>query len=424
MKKMLALTVFILVLTFVFAGTINAAYDFGGETITITSDDDYKWDGEDKAWLEEVEKMFNVNIEAVDGGGEKEFTTSVLAGDPVYDIYFNQRRSMDTMAPKGVLYPLENVVDQSFWSNLPTPADSGYNDKDNYTIGGHLYGIPRSDENSGRGNVVFYNKELLAREGLADIDELVENGEWTWDKFREYARAATKDTDGDGEIDQWGWHRGAAFRYFLVVANDSSYVKEVDGKLAANIDSPAVVEAYQFYHDLTVVDGSVSSPSRDNFAEGRVLLCIQPIGKTWVAADAGFDWGIAPIPMGPRATEYRYPGKRMDSIMLPATIKSEEKARGLIELATALYKVAEPYVDTEMWRQERIDSAVENVTNMYAYEFIIEHNFSVDLITFFRYFGLIDPNPTKLISTGEKTAAAAMAEARPQFQAILDQLNN
>ena len=30
------------------------------------------------------------------------------------------------------------------------------------------------------------------------------NYEWTWDKMLEYAKNLTRDTDGDGIIDQWG----------------------------------------------------------------------------------------------------------------------------------------------------------------------------------------------------------------------------
>lgn len=421
MKKFFVVLFIVMGMTFVFAGSINAAYDFGGETISIPYWDDLDG-GEGAAWLEEVGAMFNVNIELVDAGGEDQFTTSVLAGDSIYDIYVDQRRAVDTMAPKGVLYKLNGLIPEDFWDKLVVPSDSGYANPDNYSIGDTLFAMPRPDKQDGRGNVIYYNKELLAEVGLEDISELYNRDEWTWDKFREYANAANQDTDSDGEIDQWGWHRGAAFRYWLVIANNGSFVKEVDGKLVANIDSPEVVEAYQFYHDLTKVDGAVSAPSRDNFVEGRVLMYCEQMSKTWVAADAGFEWGIVPVPKGPRADKYTFPGKRLDLVVLPATVESDEKAAGLLELATAIYKLADPYEDVQGWRNTRIEDKVSNLTTMQAYDFLTENLFNIDLIMYFRYLGLIEPNPTILIENGEKTAAAALGEAAPQFQSMLDQL--
>ena len=46
---------------------------------------------------------------------------------------------------------------------------------------------------------------MLDEANLENPQDLYDRGEWTWEKFREYCRILTKDTDGDNNIDQWGY---------------------------------------------------------------------------------------------------------------------------------------------------------------------------------------------------------------------------
>ena len=43
-----------------------------------------------------------------------------------------------------------------------------------------------------------FNLQMIEDANLEDPRDLVERGEWTWEKFREYCKVLTKDTDGDG----------------------------------------------------------------------------------------------------------------------------------------------------------------------------------------------------------------------------------
>lgn len=49
--------------------------------------------------------------------------------------------------------------------------------------------------------------------GLEDPQELYNKGQWTWEKFAEYAKAGTRDTDNDGSIDVYGY--GGVFTDFV-----------------------------------------------------------------------------------------------------------------------------------------------------------------------------------------------------------------
>ena len=46
---------------------------------------------------------------------------------------------------------------------------------------------------------MYYNKDMFDKYKLPYPDET-----WDWDKYLEVAKKLTLDTNGDGQIDQWG----------------------------------------------------------------------------------------------------------------------------------------------------------------------------------------------------------------------------
>ena len=76
---------------------------------------------------------------------------------------------------------------------------------------------------------MVYNQSMLEREGLPDIYDLWTSGNWTWEEAEKLATAVTRDTDGDGSIDQYGiaWRR---IDYGLYINNAQFIKKGTDGK--------------------------------------------------------------------------------------------------------------------------------------------------------------------------------------------------
>src|SRR5260370_18341401 len=61
--------------------------------------------------------------------------------------------------------------------------------------GGALHALPKGSPPL----ALAYNKTLFDRAGIPYPTD-----DWTWDDFLRVARALTRDTRGDGAIDQWG----------------------------------------------------------------------------------------------------------------------------------------------------------------------------------------------------------------------------
>jgi multiple sugar transport system substrate-binding protein len=128
--------------------------------------------------------------------------------------------------------------------------------------------------------VLAYNKTLFDRAGIPYPTD-----DWTWDEFLRVARALTRDTRGDGAIDQWGsafdWRPSVWLAWIWAGGGD---VLCADGRRASGcLDSPATVAALRWYRDWLTV-ARIAPPIADPrdapggtarlFARGRIALLV------------------------------------------------------------------------------------------------------------------------------------------------------
>ena len=140
--------------------------------------------------------------------------------------------------------------------------------------GAGLYGLPRGYTPV----VVAYNKDLLDRAALPYPTD-----DWTWDDFLRVAKQLTRDTDGDGSIDQWGSAFDGRLALWLPwIWAGGGDVLCADGRRASGcLDSRATVEALRWYAGWATSDGLALRihDARDApgaiarlFASGRLAL--------------------------------------------------------------------------------------------------------------------------------------------------------
>jgi multiple sugar transport system substrate-binding protein len=134
--------------------------------------------------------------------------------------------------------------------------------------------------------VIAYNKDMFDRAGLP-----YPRDDWTWEEFRATARALTRDGDGDGAVDQWGfWLDRRVFMWIASLWSLGGDVLCPDGRSARGcLDGPATVRAFRLLTDLAVKDSvtprffglrrSLGDQLR-NFYSGRVAMV--PAGHFWL----------------------------------------------------------------------------------------------------------------------------------------------
>jgi multiple sugar transport system substrate-binding protein len=148
--------------------------------------------------------------------------------------------------------------------------------------GGGLWAFPKGYTPM----VLAYNRDMFDRAGLP-----YPRDGWTWEEFRAAARALTRDSDGDGAADQWGfWLDRRAFMWIASLWSLGGDVLCPDGRRASGcLDAPATVRAMRLLTDLAVRDSvtarffglrrSLGDQLR-NFYSGRVAMV--PAGHFWL----------------------------------------------------------------------------------------------------------------------------------------------
>ncbi len=151
--------------------------------------------------------------------------------------------------------------------------------------------------------VLFFNKDMFDEAGLE-----YPNSNWTWDDFLKAAKALTKDKDGDGKIDQWGyWFYGRYANIEPWIYRNSGYL--INRKKMRFEPNENAMDAIKFLISLVKEHKVAPEPklmsgirAKDVFPRGLAAMWID---GSWnirncrkVIGDK-FRWGIAEVPMGP-----------------------------------------------------------------------------------------------------------------------------
>jgi multiple sugar transport system substrate-binding protein len=196
-------------------------------------------------------------------------------------------------ASKGAIMNLDKYIQKDYKDEMkqlfPVVADA-------LTYNGSFYAMPRDITSK----VMFFNTKLFKEAGVAIPDE-----DWTWADFEAIARKMTRDIDGDGKPDQWGFYFRKymdGFTHWLMQNGGGLCTKE--GK--SLIGKPETIEALKFLQKLAV-DGVMPTETQARqfgnaqtapFIAGRVAMVEGGLSTTVDLKNAGVDYVIRPLPKG------------------------------------------------------------------------------------------------------------------------------
>jgi multiple sugar transport system substrate-binding protein len=149
-----------------------------------------------------------------------------------------------------------------------TPGDYDSTVLSAFSRGRAIYALPTGSSPL----IVAYNRDLFDRAGLsAPADD------WTWDDFTALAKRLTRDSDGDGAIDQWGTAVDRRVTGWLAwVWAGGGDVLCAEGRRATGcLDSPVTIAALRWYAGwVTQGIASASRPADDValFLDGKVAM--------------------------------------------------------------------------------------------------------------------------------------------------------
>lgn len=161
------------------------------------------------------------------------------------------------------------------------------------------YGLPFGINTT----LLAYNADMVEEAGLSRPGTWKDKDWWTWDKYAEYAKKMTKDTNGDGSPDIFGgvaWPQGSLDIPWMFGTGWLS----PDLKRTI-IDSPGAIRSFTFVRRM--IYELKAAPTPDQFgafgygiSAGKIAM--GSIG-TWDVSNypnviKGFRWNVAAMPIG------------------------------------------------------------------------------------------------------------------------------
>jgi multiple sugar transport system substrate-binding protein len=240
-----------------------------------------------------------VTLEAVTNGPEyrDRILTSIAAGAPP-DVVQLDNIDIPAFVNAGVLEDLAPYLERvGLRLSLFEPRVLAI-----FRRGPALYAIPKDFTPM----MIAYNKALFDEAGLP-----YPAGDWTWDQFVAAAKRLTRDRNGDGVVDQWGfWLDRRDFMWIPSVWALGGDVLCPDGSRASGcLDAPNSIWAFRAFTGLATTDSvtprffglrrSMGDQMRE-FASGR--LAMMPAGHFWLPQLRpyvelhGLRIGFAPFP--------------------------------------------------------------------------------------------------------------------------------
>ena len=250
------------------------------------------------------------------------FSRKLLAGEEP-DIFMVLGTDFNQFASMGVMKNLETLMesDQDFDSEkyFTSAISSGQYESMQYALPYET--VP---------TLMFVNKTLLTQEGIEMPEE-----NWTWDDFYEICKKVTRDTDGDGVLDQFGTYN---FDWMDALCSNGGGVFDKKGTESTLTDS-RVVEAVKYVRNLDELNQG-EKLTQEDFNGGRVAFMPLTFAeyrtyKTYpykIRKYANFQWDCVTMPAGTQGGNI----SRVNSLLMgiSANTKEEELAWEFLKLLT------------------------------------------------------------------------------------------
>ncbi|WP_048791923.1 ABC transporter substrate-binding protein [Streptococcus cristatus] len=205
----------------------------------------------------------------------------VLKGEQP-DLFMVPENDFSMLASAGALKSLDTLLtDDERTAFYPVAYEAGQYQGVSYTLPVESNPI-----------MMCVNKDLLEKEGIS----IPESG-WTLADFYEICKKVTKDTNGDGVVDQYGI-TDYTWQQALI-----AYGGHLTDKSGINVDSPEMHQALAFMSKLDMLSQHYKVTSHD-FDEGRVAFYPMSLAqyRTYkpypyhVAKYSSFSWTCIPMP--------------------------------------------------------------------------------------------------------------------------------
>ena len=284
-------------------------------------------------------------------------TRKMLKGE-MPDVFMALSNDFDKMVSLGMLENLDDLIqaDTTFDSERYFSTALAYGERE-----GHQYALPFETVPT----LMFVNKTLLNKEGFA-----VPESDWTWDNLTRICERVTKDTDGDGKIDQFGTYN---YDWTEALYSNGGQLFDEDGE-KCYLNSANVAEAVKFVESLNAFNDGEKVTQEDfdggkvafmplSFAEYRTYKSYPYKIKKYI----NFQWDCITLPAGPNGSNV----SEVNSLLIGISEKSRHKQLAWEFLKTLTY---DEEIQLNIFRNSQGASVLKTVTGSKAAEEILKRD--------------------------------------------------
>ncbi len=354
-------------------------------------------------------------------------STDLKSGSNEYHIAFPDTLNAGSMAIQDMLKDFNDLA----YINLDAPWwDQGTAE---LNVAGRVFWM-NSDINFLAHDVTFltlFSKVMADKQGIDNLYELVDNHEWTFEKFSSYIKEVSSDLDGNGkydEADAYGLIGTSTMGYNMFYASNLQFVGcDADGEpylamtdsdlLKASDLLEQLIDLLYTGHNTYIVDPGKESDAMNMFSNNQGLFYIECASYIVNLRNMSDDFGVLPLPKYNKAQEQysTYVNSVSSTMVVPQGQKNFEDMSRVIETMAILSgKLVKPtYYDLVLKRKTVRDEDSQGMLD------IIFSNRTYDLANYYEKIGLMhvfqasvnEKNPS-FSSKYSKAASRAERELR------------
>jgi len=328
----------------------NFEIDVEAENGDVVNDAVYKRNRtiEEKYNVDIVQKLAEIDQKSANTAHYQHYQSILLAGEDDFDMMFVSMRDAASVINNKFTIDLNTLpyidFEEDYWNKAVV--------NDAISINGKLP-LTNSDfslVDKKRCYILAYNRDLHKEYSDLVLEDMVHDGEWTFDVFTELMAGVYSDLNGDGvhnQHDQWGFHTdsphalsalvtGMGGRFIYKDKDDTPVVNLLDERMVSAVDKvyEKIISKPEYFFDETKV--SWGKDAAVKFPVGTTLfMATFPQSLPNYSAQCEFDYGVIVWPKYDEAQERYYTfADRFGTVLfgVPVTNTDHELAGFMLEV--------------------------------------------------------------------------------------------
>ncbi|KAA9005420.1 sugar ABC transporter substrate-binding protein [Paenibacillus spiritus] len=354
---------------------------------------------------------------------------AAITGNNVPDVFYYGPGDIKAYVNSGILLNLTPYIEKDSSINLDNIWKYGIDlyRYDGTTAGqGDIYGMPKDVGPFALG----YNKTMFEKSGVPLPDK---DKPYTWDEFIKVNQQLTKDTDGDGKVDQFGTGFNVNWSLqSMVWSNGADWLDSTKTKVT--IDDPKFAEALQYFADMQnkyhITPSTEQAQTLDTYQRWmKGEMAFFPVGPWDMSTydKLPFEYDLIPWPAGSTGKSATWTGSL--GIGVSAKTKYPEEAVALTNYLTTSKEGMDLLVGAKVQIPNLIDmadtwakdSSIKPANKEEFLQVVNEYgrslpgNYTYNTEWYDLFFTDIQP-----VLDGKVTAADYVKSEQPKMQKLLD----